>query len=593
MCGVFGYVGKSLPDLSGFILKGLSALEYRGYDSSGMAIFNKGNVKIFKAVGQLDKLKKKIENRKYSGDIALGHTRWATHGKVTLANSHPHTDCKGNIIVVHNGIIENYEVFKNRLIKKGHKFRSQTDSEVFPHLVEEFLKNENISFKDAVRRSFCLCKGLNAIVTVSSRGEIIACRKGSPLVAGVGKYGNYISSDTTGLSSLTQNIVFIEDEQGVILTKNQIILFDLNDGNEKPAVSENILIKEKKADKGRFKHFLLKEIHEQSDVVGRVTANNKTEIEKISHEIKNAYGTYFTACGTAAYAGMAATYMFSEIAQRHVNFSLASEFPYFENFLVKDSLLIAASQSGETMDTLEAVRAAKRHKSKILAVVNVPGSSLERVADFTLRLNAGPERAVLATKSYVAKLATFLLLAYTMSGKYAEGVKILEKTAAGIKEMFSEGLVEETKSLARKLSKSDDIYLIGRGVNYPTALEGALKIKEASYIHAEGFPGGELKHGTIALIEDKTPCIVIVANDKAKEEILSNAMEVAARGAYIIGISPVREKVFDEWIKVPDAGTASPIVSVIPLQLMGYYLSLFLGRDPDKPRNLAKSVTVK
>jgi len=289
----------------------------------------------------------------------------------------------------------------------------------------------------------------------------------------------------------------------------------------------------------------------------------------------------------------AATYMFSEIAGRHVNFAVGSEFPYFEDFLVPRSLLIVASQSGETMDTLEAVRAAKRHKSKILALVNVPSSSLERLADFSIHLKAGPERAVLSTKAYVAKLALFLLFTYTLVGKYKKGVELIKTASKKMARMFKEGIEGDIKKLAKKLVDSRHIYIIGRGINYATALEGALKIKEASYIHAEGFAGGELKHGVIALIEKGTPCIAVVANDRARESVLSNAMELKSRGAYIIGISPKNESVFDFWIKVPEVGAASPIVTVVPMQLLAYHLTLLKGYNPDKPRNLAKSVTVK
>lgn len=592
MCGVFGYIGKDLPDLSGFLLANLAKLEYRGYDSAGIAVINGTKTQTIKEVGPLIRLQKKIDGKKYPGNLGIGHTRWATHGGVTVANSHPHTDCSGKIVVVHNGIIENYETLKKDLLKKGHKFVSETDTEVFPHLVEEILKNKNISFKEAVRLAFKKCMGLSAIIAVSS-GQIVAFRQGSPLVAGLGKNGNFISSDTPGLSSVTHKIVFVDENEGVILEKDKILLVDAETGKEKIAKPQKIEMEGASVDKGKYPHFLIKEIYEQADVVARVVANNKAVIEKIAEEIKNAFGTYFSACGTAAYAGLAATYMFSEIANRHVNFTLASEFPYFENFLVKNSLLIAASQSGETMDTMEAVRAAKRHKSKVLAVVNVPGSSLERLADFTLHLRAGPERAVLATKSYMAKLATFLLLSYAMAGKYQVGIKLLQKTSKDISSMLAHGVEKDVKKLAHILYKSENIYLIGRGVNYPTALEGALKIKEVSYIHAEGFPGGELKHGSIALIEKGTPCVVIVASDRAKDEVLSNATEIAARGAYIIGVAPTKEKIFDYWLKVPDVGTASPLVSVIPLQFLGYHLALLLGRDPDKPRNLAKSVTVK
>lgn len=350
---------------------------------------------------------------------------------------------------------------------------------------------------------------------------------------------------------------------------------------------------EEKVEKGSFAHFMLKEIYEQPEVIARIATNAKKDIDQALAMIKKAWGIYFTACGTAAYSGIAATYWFAEIAKKHVNFSVASEFPYFEDFLVARSLLIAASQSGETMDTLEAVRAAKRHRSKVLALVNVPGSNLTRLADFTFYLKAGPERAVVSTKAYLAKLALFLLFAYALAGKYQEGMRLLRETSKAMLEMFKDGFGPKVKLLAQRLKNAEHIFLIGRGVNYATALEGALKIKEASYIHSEAFAGGELKHGVIALIEKGIPCIVIAANDRAREATLSNAMELKSRGGYIIGVGPKKEKVYDFWIPVADVGFASPLVSVIPLQLLGYYLAVARGYNPDKPRNLAKSVTVK
>ena len=590
MCGVFGYVGNRKQDLSGFLLAGLSKLEYRGYDSAGIAVLQNGKARIFKEVGELKNLKRVLNGRKFEGEVGIGHTRWATHGQVTKKNAHPHTDCTGKIIVVHNGIIENFEKLKARLIKSGHKFKSETDTEVFAHLVEEFLTKKT-TFPEAVRRAFRGLEGLNAVVVISN-DQIVAFRRGSPLIAGNGKYGNFISSDIPALAEITDKIILLNEGEGVVLSKDAVIRIR-PDGTMGRAKTTTIKMKEVTADKGGCSHFLIKEIFEQPEVLMRVASNEEDEIKEAASLIKNAWGTYFTACGTAAYAGLAATYMFSEIAGRHVNFAVGSEFPYLEDFLVPKSLLIAASQSGETMDTLEAVRAAKRHKSKILALVNVPGSSLERLADYVIHLRAGPERAVLSTKSYIAKLAFFTLFAYTIAGKYKKGVELIRKTSKKMAKLFNDGLESDIKKLAKRLVNSEHVYIIGRGVNYATALEGALKIKEASYIHAEGFAGGELKHGVIALIEKGTPCITVVANDKARESILSNAMELKSRGGYIIGISPTKESVFDYWIKVPDAKVASPIVSVVPMQLLAYHLTLLKGFNPDRPRNLAKSVTVK
>ncbi|MFH1863349.1 MAG: glutamine--fructose-6-phosphate transaminase (isomerizing) [bacterium] len=594
MCGVFGYVGRKKSNLSGFLLAGLTKLEYRGYDSAGIAVFQNGKAKVFKETGELKNLKGLVGKREMPGSLGIGHTRWATHGGVTKRNSHPHSDCTGKIVVVHNGIIENYEKIKKDLIKKGHKFLSETDTEVFPHLVEEYLNNNNISFSEAVRKSFNLLQGLNAVAAIhSGYDEIVAFRKGSPLVAGIGEGGNFISSDIPTLTSQTKRIVLIEEGDGILLNVKEALIINGKSGVGKTAKATTINMSETNADKGGYPHYLIKEIHEQPEVIMRVANNNIKNINKAVSLIKNAFGTYFSACGTAAYSGIAATYMFSEIAGKHVNFTVGSEFPFFEDFLVAKSLLIAASQSGETMDTLEAVRAAKQHKSKVLALVNVPHSSLARMSDYAILLNAGPERAVLSTKTYIAKLATSLLFAYSLNKKYDRGVEILKETSKKMSKMLSRDFEKKIKLLAHKLKNEQHIYVIGRGVNYATALEGALKIKEASYIHAEGFAGGELKHGVIALIQKGTPCIAIVANDRARESILSNAMEVKSRGAYLIGISPTNESIFDCWIQVPDVSVASPLVSVVPMQLLGYYLAVMRGYNPDKPRNLAKSVTVK
>ena len=592
MCGVFGYIGKKRDDLSDFLLEGLTKLEYRGYDSAGIAILDGEKVKIVKETGEIKRLKNKLKNKTISGSVGIGHTRWATHGGATVKNSHPHTDCTGKIIVVHNGIIENYAELKNKLKKIGHKFVSETDTEVFAHLVEEKRKKVK-DFRESVRLSFNELMGLNAVVVLAPSEGIVVFRKGSPLVIGIGEDGNFVSSDIPALTTKTQKIVFLEEEQGALLYPESVLLINSKTGKLYPAIIKEIKMEEASEDMAGFDHFMMKEVFEQPEVIRRIAAIDPKEVKDAAKFIMEAWGTYFTACGTAAHAGLAATYFFSEIAKRHVNFAVGSEFPFLEDFLVGKSLLIAASQSGETMDTLEAVRMAKRHNSKVLSLVNVPGSSLERLSDKTILLKAGPERAVLSTKAYMAKLALFLLLAYTIDGKYKEGIRILKQTAKAISDLLQNGMEKSLKSLSKKLLKDDHVYIIGRGVNYPTALEGALKIKEASYIHAEGFAGGELKHGVIALIDKGTPAIAIVANDRAKESVLSNAIEMSSRGGFIIGIAPENHEVFDVWIKVPDVKTASPLVNIVPMQILAYHLTILKGLNPDKPRNLAKSVTVK
>src|SRR3990167_5696928 len=396
MCGVFGYVGEFRNDLSDLLVDQLQKLEYRGYDSSGIAVFDGGKAKVVKETGQIINLKKLLGKRRFGGNVGIGHTRWATHGGVTRKNAHPHMDCVGKIVVVYNGIIENYEKIKAGLIKKGHKFLSQTDTEVFPHLIEEKLKkNKKLKFGDAVRLSFNEIAGLNAVIAVTD-GEIVAFRKGSPLVAGFGEKANYVSSDIPALSQLTEKIVVLDEGQGVIVRSGEILRTNPKTGKTTKATPITVSMQQFEANKGGFKHFMLKEIYEEPEVLMRVANNNNDSIHKATGMVKKAFGTYFTACGTAAYSGLAATYWFSEIAKKHVNFTVGSEFPYFEDFLVKKSLLIAASQSGETMDTLDAVRAAKNHESKILALVNVPGSTLTRLADYSILLKADPEKAVVS-----------------------------------------------------------------------------------------------------------------------------------------------------------------------------------------------------
>lgn len=613
MCGVFGYIGSPKDDIFEYLVEGLARLEYRGYDSAGIAVVKEdGEIFLAKKKGEIKRLRERIKDTKITSGLGIGHTRWATHGGVTDKNAHPHADCSNKVVVVHNGIIENFQNLKSKLERSGHRFISETDTEVFAHLVEQEIQKvsgkdrkgskrpvtktslEQKQFVEAVRRSFNMLEGLNAVVVLLKHSEmIIAFRKGSPLVAGKGEDGNFISSDIPTLIEETNRIVFLQEGEGVVLEKDSVRIVNSKNGRMRNSKAKTVKMENYEEDKGNFDHYLLKEIYEQPEVVARIANYDDEELQAAADLIKNAWGTYFTACGTAAHAGLAATYMFSEIARRHVNFAVGSEFPYLEEFLVKSSLLIAASQSGETMDTLEAVRAAKKHKSKVLALVNVPGSSLTRLADKTLLLKAGPEKSVLSTKAYIAKLSMFLLLAYALNGGVEQGKKLLKDTSKQLSGLLDGDLGKKIKNLADKLSSHEHIYIIGRGFSYPTALEGALKIKESSYIHAEGFAGGELKHGVIALIEKGTPCIAVVANDEAKDSILSNAMELSSRGGYIIGIGPDDNDVFDRWIPVPDVGNASVITGIVPLQLLAYHLTLNKGLDPDKPRNLAKSVTVK
>lgn len=613
MCGIIGFVSKEeKSDPASFLIEGLKRLEYRGYDSWGIA-FGKEPI-VFKKAGKISDFSPNhlsLITYHYPASAGLGHTRWATHGGVTDENAHPHLDCTGRVAVVHNGIIENWEELRNELRGKGHEFRSETDTEIIPHLIEQMVngKWQMENLVEAVRSAFNQLEGLNAIAVFFPRENlIVAFRNGSPLVVGIAEKEFYIASDIPAFLPYTKRVVFLDDGEGAVLSsklevqneKLGIQILKAKTGEERPIKVEEISWGTEEADKGEYPHFLIKEIKEQPQVLARLAEYPEDEIEEVADLIKKSFGTYFTACGTAAHAGLAATYLFAKLAKRHVNFAVGSEFYFLEEFLTPKSLLIAASQSGETMDTLEAVRAAKRHRTKVIALTNVPGSSVTRLADKTLMLNCGPEKAVLATKSYTAKLAIFLLLAHQVADKLPEGRRVVSNAAKGISDLFSRNSERQIEALAKRLKNTEHIYTIGRGVNYPTALEAALKIKEVSYIHAEGFAGGELKHGVIALIEPPkavaglgTPCLVFVANDETRASVLSNTKELKSRGGFIVGVSPEDNEAFDEWIKVPDVGVASPIVNVIPAQLLAYYLAIERGLDPDKPRNLAKSVTVK
>lgn len=591
MCGIIGYIGKR--NASSIVLEGLKYLTYRGYDSTGVAFVDGNKLIIKKGVGKVEDVHSQLNFLEPAVNIAVGHTRWATHGGVTQINAHPHIDCEGNVAVVHNGIIENYQELKRELINRGHIFRSETDTEVIPHLIEEEIKKGE-SFEDACCKALNMLNGTFAILAVKKdEHKIIASRKGSPLVIGIADHGYFAASDIPAFIDHTKNVVYLHDWDMVVLDSKPIF-FNIEKGKltkvERPIHSVDW--DSEKAKKGEFDHFMLKEIMEQVETVQKAAAQDKNIVEKIADEISKAYGVFLIGCGSSYHACLTGSYIFSRIAKKHVNVILASEFPNYEHFLTKDTLVIAVSQSGETYDVLEAVRAAKRKGSKVISIVNVMGSSLTRESDAFLLMNAGPEICVLSTKTYTSQIALLTLLAYALIRKYEEGKNKLKYLWNVIYYLTSATMRNKIKELAEKLKDKEHIFCIGRGLQYPTAMEAALKIKEVSYIHAEAFAGGELKHGTIALIEKGTPCIVFVSEENEKE-ILSNAIEIKSRGGYIVGVSPKNNEVFDFWIKVPECGTENPIVQIIPIQILAYQLALLRGCDPDHPRNLAKAVVVK
>ena len=586
MCGIIGYKGnKNAVEI---VIEGLKRLEYRGYDSWGMAWIDKRGLNILKKVGKIGKIEcPKDEN----SNIAMGHTRWATHGGVTELNAHPHHNETKSVAVVHNGIIENYQELKKELAQEGHKLVSETDTEVLPHLIESYL--EKYDLEEAVARSIKRLKGSYALIAMSKESKkLVAARSGSPLVVGVGKNEFFIASDVPAFINYTKDVIFLDDDE-LIVFNDDLKIYDINNMSLKEKEISKIDWNVEKAMKGSFDHFMLKEITEQNDTIVRALNQDDKKIMDVAREINSSYGTFFVACGSSYHAALTASYLFSRIAKKHINVVLASEFPSYEHFLTEKTLMIPISQSGETADVLEAVKAAKKKGVKVLSIVNVMGSSLMRASDHTFLMNAGPEICVLSTKSYTSQLAILTLLAYACVDDLDQGKEELLNAASHTEEFFEEKFMKHLEDLAVKIKDNQHIFVIGRSLNYPTALEAALKIKEVSYIHAEGFAGGELKHGTIALIEPGTPCFVFVANDEAKNETISNAMEIKSRGGYIIGVSPENNEIFDFHIKVAPDHNTSPILNIIPVQLLAYYLAVKLGCDPDKPRNLAKSVTVK
>lgn len=593
MCGIFAYKGNKTNGAE-IVINGLKKLEYRGYDSWGVAYKYDHEVKIYKEVGKIgefdfDKSKDKLDFGKEC-KLAVGHSRWATHGGVTVANAHPHFSQDETIAIVHNGIIENYLELKKELIKKGYEFKSETDTEVIAQLIQEY---KDLGLVEAVKKAISMLEGRYAILVLSNSDDIlIAARRGSPLIVGTGENEHFIASDIPAFLEYTRKVMYLDDNQMVIINeKPTFIDLEINKEIEKRVVE--IDWDAQSAEKGEFPHFMIKEITEQKETISRAINQDPEKIMKIVNEINNAFGTYLIGCGTAGKVCLAGSYLFARIAAKHVNTTFGSEFPSLQQFITDKSLIIAVSQSGETADTLDAIEVAKKKGAKVLSIINVEGSSMDRISDFSIHIKAGPEKAVASTKATTAQMAILTLLAYGCAGRLDEGKILLVDTASKINDMLNPRYENHIHKLAEKIKDLESMYVIGKGMNYPMALEAAIKLQEVSYIHAEGFAGGELKHGPIALISDGTPCIVLVGKDETENEVLSNAMEIKSRGGYIIGVSPDNHEMFDYWIKVPESGNASPIVNIIPIQILAYQLAVLRKNNPDMPRNLAKSVTVK
>ncbi len=593
MCGIFGYVTVR-DECARIVVDSLRKLEYRGYDSWGVGIGLNGHIRVVKRAGRIPPISPDLP----ASSIAFGHTRWATHGGVTDANAHPHLDCTGRLAVIHNGIIENFRKLRAELESNGHRFASDTDSEVFAHLVEQVLHAGDDADPDAVveavRSAFARVEGLNAFILLHHcTQQLIAVKSISPLVIGAGKGGTYVASDAVALVGLADRVHYLGDDEVAAIRADGLHLYDRADGSERVPRWERLTLQPTDTSLEGFPHYLIKEIHEQPRVLERILREHPPRARELANLITRSYGTFLVGCGTAGYAALAGSYLFSRIARRHVNSVVASEFKYQEHFLTDRSLVIALSQSGETVDVIEAALAAKRRGARVAALVNVTGSTLDRLADFTIPLLAGPELSVLSTKAYTAKLALLLLTAHVINGSEHVGLDLLWRAIDGMVRALTPDSQDRVKAIADRIADHQHCFVIGRGLSYPTALEAALKIKEVSYLHAEGFAGGELKHGVIALVEPGVPCIVFSPLDETRADILSGAMELRSRGGWIIGVSPEHEAVFDAHLPVAEAGDASPLVNVVPAQLLGYYLAVRKGLDPDKPRNLAKSVTVK
>ncbi len=611
MCGIVGYVGEKHNGVD-IVIEGLSKLEYRGYDSSGIAMNIDGKTVVEKYCGKLEVLKNNISQKNYKTNTAIGHTRWATHGEPNVVNAHPHTSEDGLISVVHNGIIENYTELREMLTEKGYKFVSATDTETIAHLIRDFYNGDIL---DAVVKAIGMLKGAYAlcVMCADEPERIIAVRKASPLIVGLGDGENFVASDIPAVLNYTRDVYLLDDDTLCDVTPNSVTVYD-NNKNVIPKEIFHVTWDEAAAAKGDYPHFMIKEIYEQPQALentlrGRLSADStdvclddfsitKEDMEKISHIV-------IVACGTAYYAGCAGKKIIEKYTGLRVDVEIASEYRYNDTYTDDKTLFIAVSQSGETADTLASMKIAKQKGAKVIAITNVVGSNVARLADSVVYTWAGPEIAVASTKAYSTQVLCMYLLALKfgkMIGKVSqEELESLRDNCMKLPESAKKALdnAEELKELSQNFAKCTSSFYIGRGLDYYISLEGALKMKEISYIHAETYPAGELKHGPIALIEEGVPVVALCTqNEELCEKTLSNIKEVAARGAYSIVLTrrgrEVFEKEFDKIIYIddmPDEMTVIP--SVINLQLLAYYVSVQRGCDVDKPRNLAKSVTVE
>ena len=612
MCGIVGYFGNK--DSVPILINGLKRLEYRGYDSAGLAVIGDDQLHLLKKAGKVSVLESEVDDHVLNGTVGIAHTRWATHGEPNDINAHPHTDQDGKIALIHNGIIENYNVLKQVLEKEGVKFQSETDSEVLVQLISKIYYTDGLSFPEAVQAALQEVVGAYGIVAIcKDEPEImVAARYGSPLVLGVGEGEYFVASDASPIIEHTRSVIYLDEGEMVVLKNDGYIISQIKD---KKVVYKDISIIEhdlEAIEKGNFPHFMLKEIHDQVDSItdtmrGRLQVNKGYAflggLSDYMTRIENAKRFYITACGTSWHAGLIGKYLLEEYAGIPVYVEYASEFRYRRTIIDNETVVIAISQSGETADTLAAIKKAKEQGSLTLGICNVVGSSITRITDCGVYTHAGPEIGVASTKAFTAQVTVLSMLALLLGRKKGmskqQGIKLataLANAGKDVKTILSD--TEVIENIAWEYEKVDNFLYLGRGVNFPVALEGALKLKEISYIHAEGYPAAEMKHGPIALIDEKMPVLFIVPHDQTYQKVLSNIQEVQARKGRIIILTDKKskelEKLSDHIIEIPQSHSrVFPILATIPLQLLAYHLAVIRGGDVDMPRNLAKSVTVE
>jgi len=611
MCGIIGYVGTR--DVVPVLIEGLRKLEYRGYDSAGICVVNEKGVEVVRAEGKLLNLEAKLKEKPVTGNFGMGHTRWATHGKPNENNAHPHRDCTGKVVVIHNGIIENFLPLKHRLQKAGHEFRTETDTEVVAHLIEENMK-AGMKFVEAVRKTLKELDGHYALVMIhgDAPGTIIAAKHGPPLVVGLGENENIIASDVAPLLAYTRNIIYLEDGEYVIANDKSVEIFTEKDDKPVKREAKRITWDAVMAEKEGYRHYMLKEIHEQARAV-RDTFNGRmfeesgeiffNDLQFTPEEWAKFKRVHIVACGTSWHSALVGKFLLEEAARIPIEVDYGSEYRYRNPIVDEQTLVIGVTQSGETADTIAGMQEAKKKGAKLVTICNVLGSAATRMSDGVIYTNAGPEIGVASTKAFTTQLTAFYLLALyirQLRGEDRDDIRYAMHELSVIPHKIETLLKQEKhiEKLANKYHTAQDFLFLGRGVHYPIALEGALKLKEISYIHAEGYPAGEMKHGPIALIDENLPVVSVATHTPVYDKVVSNLQEVKARDGKLIVIcdegDEEMKKFADDIIEIPwTIEPLQPILSVIPMQLLAYYVALRRGCDVDQPRNLAKSVTVE